>query len=272
MRGWRRAFLVTGIFMLACLFSPALARGVGQAVSVPALRALASLSGKVPYPVLGLLFALVIALGCLLKPRVISAALALVILLTVLWYPLCLVGSEKAETADADAVFQLCAQLVSELNANGRQAISTGEALALSKDVMGAPAAAKAARYPEWMRALRVAGMFVPFTGEALVDVTRSQVALPITAAHELSHMLGVADEAEANFAAYENCVDYGGAFAYSARLWALRYALARVENPGEVVRALDAGIQSDLSAIPSVTGVDGDYGNVVDMLAAKAF
>jgi hypothetical protein len=271
MRGWRRALIVTGIFMLACLLSPALAGLIGHAVSAPALRAIAKLTGKIQYPVLGLLIGLVIALSCLLKPRVLAAALALVICFNVLWYPLCLAGPETPKSADEDAVLKLCTELISDLNANGRQTISVDEALALSKDVMGAPAAAKAARYPEWMRALRVAGMFIPFTAEAFVDATRNAIGIPFTAAHELAHMMGVADEAEANFVAYERSVSYGGAFAYSAQLWALRYALARVENPGEVVRALDGGILSDLSAIPSVTGVDGDYGNVVDMLAAEA-
>jgi len=269
MRGWRRALFLTGIFMLACLFSPALSGLLARGVSAPALRLLAGLAGKVAFPVLGLFAALVVALSCLLKPRVLSAALALLILFNVLWYPLCLAGPEKPETADADAIFQLCAELVSELNDGGRKTISADEALALSGDVMDAPASAKAARYPEWMRALQVAGMFIPFTGEALVDASRSAVAIPFTAAHELAHMLGVADEGEANLVAYARCVAYGGAFAYSARLWALRYALSRVENPGEVVRALDGDIRSDLSAIPSVTGVDGDYGDVVDMLAA---
>lgn len=270
MRGWRRALFLTFLFMLACLLSPALANFLAHNISAPALRLLAGFAGKVAYPVLGLFAGLVVALACLMRPRVLSAALALLILFNVLWYPLCLTGPEKPETADADAIFALCAQLVSELNETGRQTISADEALALSGDVMGAPASAKAARYPEWMRALQVAGMFVPFTGEALVDATRSPVAVPFTAAHELAHMMGIADEGEANLVAYENCVSYGGAFAYSARLWALRYALSRVENPGEVVRALDAAIRSDLSAIPSVTGVDGDYGDVVDMLAAN--
>ncbi len=270
MRRWRRAVLVTGIFMSACLFSPALANALAQAVSIPALRVLAGWTGAVAYPVIGLLLALLIALACLIRPRILSTTLALVILFNFLWYPLCLSDPQTAPPATSDAVFALCSELVSDLNANGRQTISVQDALARSKDVMHAPASAKAVRYPEWMRKLHIAGIFVPFTGEALVDTTRSAVATPFTAAHELAHMMGIADEAAANYAAYVACTDYGGAFAYSARLWALRYALARVENPGEVIRALDAGIQSDLSSIPSVTGVDGDYGNVVDMLAAN--
>lgn len=269
-RVWRRALFLTGIFMLALFLSPGLAGFVGQAVSVPALRALSGLSGKLAYPVLGAFAGLFLALSCLLKPRLISAGLGLLILFGVLWYPLCLAGPEKPEGADAEAIFRLSAQLVSELNENGRQMISPDEALLRARAVMGAPAAPKAARYPEWMRARSVAGIFIPFTGEALVDITRSPVAIPFTAAHELAHMLGVADEAAANLLAYERCVSYGGAFGYSARLWALRYALNRVENPGEMVRGLEPGILSDLSAIPSVTGVDGDYGLVVDLLAVR--
>lgn len=269
MRCWRKSLLVIGIFMFACLFSPALAKFCSHSISIPALRALGGLSGSVAYPVLGLFVALILVLCCLMKPRVLCAALVLLIGFNVLWYPICFAGPEKPETARAEEVFALCSQLVSSLNEDGRITIPVEEALALSKDVMSAPAAAKAVRYPEWMHALSVAGMFIPFTGEALVDTTRNPVAIPFTAAHELAHMLGISDEGQANLIAYERCVSYGGAFAYSARLWALRYALTRVENPGEIVRALDEGIRSDLSAIPSVTGVDGDYRDVVDMLIA---
>jgi len=47
-------------------------------------------------------------------------------------------------------------------------------------------------------------------------------------------HLAGVADEGEANIAAWESCQAAGGAFADSARLWALRYAMGMLcqEDP----------------------------------------
>ena len=84
------------------------------------------------------------------------------------------------------------------------------------------------------MRALSLAGLYAPWTGEALYDDTAPAAGQPFTAVHELMHMGGVADEGQANIHAYIACQRYGGAFAYSADLWALKYA-------AEALLALDA-------------------------------
>ena len=258
-----------GVFMLACFVFPEFAQLISRG-AMPVMSRISGLSGMASFPLAGLLVLFVLALLCLLKKRAGIVILCLIVAFDFLWYPLYFAKAQTAPRADEGGVLLLCSELVRDLNESGRTVIQPEQALALSQEVMSAPAAAKAARYPEWMRALKIAGVYVPFTGEALVDLTRSRAAVPFTAAHEVAHMLGVADEGEANLLAYEKSVRYGGAFAYSARLWALNYALDRVENPGEVMRALDGGILADLSSIPSVNGVDGDYGAIVDLLIAE--
>ena len=267
MRKLLYALLSLGVFMLACFVFPEFAQTVSRA-ALPLMNRLSGLSGKVAFPLVGFVAAALVALMCVLRKRAAAVLLCLVVIFDFLWYPLYFARAQVTGRADESAVLALCSELVHELNERGRFLIQPDEALALSREVMDAPAAAKAARYPELMRALRISGIFVPFTGEALVDLTRSRAALPFTAAHELAHMLGVAGEGEANMLAYERCVRYGGAFAYSARLWALSYALDRVENPGEVMRALDGGILADLSSIPS--SQNSDYGAIVDLLIAE--
>ena len=71
-----------------------------------------------------------------------------------------------------------------------------------------------------------LAGLYAPWTGEALYDPTAPAAGQPFTAVHELMHMGGVADEGQANICAYIACLRYGGAFARSADLWALKYAM----------------------------------------------
>ena len=63
------------------------------------------------------------------------------------------------------------------------------------------------------MRALSLAGLYVPWTAEAIYDPTAPAAAQPFTAVHELMHMGGVADEGQANIYAYIACQRYGGAF-----------------------------------------------------------
>lgn len=264
---WLYAAGCAALLMLVCALFPGASARVAARVSIPALRALAAFSGRFSFPIIGIFIALALFAAGLFRPRIVAALSVIFFLFAALWFPLQFPRAQPRAQARGEDVFRLCAALVADLNAQGRQAIDVREALLTAQHVMRAPAPAKAARYPEWMRAAKIAGIFLPFTGEALVDATRHPAAIPFTAAHELAHMLGIADEGMANYLAYEKSVAYGGAFAYSAWLWALKYALARVENPGEIVRALDAQLRSDLSAIPSVTGVDGHYGAIVELL-----
>ena len=111
--------------------------------------------------------------------------------------------------------------------------------------------------------------MYVPVTGEALVDPSRSAAGLPFTAAHELAHMLGAGNEGAANVAAYAACVDYGAAAGYSARLWALKYAMGRLTDANWVYALLSRETAEDLAQIPWAGG-GGEYDTLVDYLCAS--
>lgn len=51
--------------------------------------------------------------------------------------------------------------------------------------------------------ALGIAGIFIPYTAEANVNVDQPSLYIPTSAAHELAHYFGFARENEANFIAY---------------------------------------------------------------------
>ncbi|HWR22823.1 MAG TPA: DUF3810 domain-containing protein [Feifaniaceae bacterium] len=51
-----------------------------------------------------------------------------------------------------------------------------------------------------------ISGIFIPFTGEANVNIDQPALLIPSSAAHESAHSLGIAREDEANFIAYLAC------------------------------------------------------------------
>lgn len=94
--------------------------------------------------------------------------------------------------------------------------------------------APKLSRFPCWMTRLRIAGIFVPLTGEAVVSPDDFDSALPFTMLHELAHAQGILREDEANLLALEVALSSGDAeLIWSGALTALRYAL-------NTLRALD--------------------------------
>ena len=127
------------------------------------------------------------------------------------------------------------------------------EAARLWKRPRPISAAPKFARYPEWMRAFSLAGLYVPWTAEALCDPTAPASGQPFTAEHELMHMGGVADEGQANICAYIACQRYGGIFAASPDLWALKYAM-------DALRPLDADAWSARLAALDGAARDGFF------------
>ena len=60
------------------------------------------------------------------------------------------------------------------------------------------------------MSKMHITGIYVPFTGEANVNVDFPDYNLPFTAAHEMAHLMGVAREDEANFIAFLVCLHSG--------------------------------------------------------------
>ena len=248
-KGVRRALIaLPALYALACRADGRFARAARDGFGVPAMRALHRLGAPVPFPVseplaLALAAALALSLAaagvrCLstrslrpLRPALAGIGRTALLLggaLIALWAPARAATDAEAPPAPTAAQLErLCGELVDALNASPLIFPDRAETLRAAPRVAGLPGCAvKAARYPEWMRAAEISGLFVPLTGEALVDAGEPAPLVPFTAVHELTHLSGIADEGAANIAAWERCLSAGGAFADSARLWALRYAL----------------------------------------------
>jgi len=220
--GWMLMLLAA---MAAFRLTPGLAALWQGWIALPALGLLHRLTRALPFPALEPLLALALAGLCHRRARALVLAL-IVGVYGLLWYPAYFAAPVSRVEASADAE-PLCVRLVEALNASN---LNFGAPFDDAGAVAGIPGArVKPARYPEWMRALDIAGVFVPWTGEALVDADAPAGYLPFTCVHELTHLKGVADEGAANIAAYQACLRFGGMYADSARLWALRYALARL-------------------------------------------
>lgn len=73
---------------------------------------------------------------------------------------------------------------------------------------------------------MQIMGIYIPFTGEALLNPGIPASQMPHTAAHETAHQRGIAREDEADFVGYLACMASNDAtIAYSGTLTMLRYA-----------------------------------------------
>lgn len=113
----------------------------------------------------------------------------------------------------------------------------------------------KKLRLSRVMSALGYTGVYIPFTGEANVNVDFPAALLPDTVAHELAHQRGAASENEANFAAIAACLTCGDdVYAYSGALSAWTYlgnALYKYDREAysALYRSLDPRVQADILA-----------------------
>lgn len=212
----------------------------------------------------------------------IAGALACVYML--MWLPLYGVKPYTVPPrADAMTVYALCEKLGAQAQAayesRGWRADSLNrareatDALGLSK---GAHAPPKFAAYPGIMRAAGLAGVYVPLTGEAIISAREPQALWAFTACHEAAHALGIADEGQANIAAYLACARAGGEFEYSAAITALKYAISELNNldkalADEIIKALAPGVRADAARAPGKSAFGnlfGDYGALTHYLA----
>jgi len=113
----------------------------------------------------------------------------------------------------------------------------------------------KSIPFPEILSWLGIAGIYIPHTGEPLVNTGPEDWQIPFTAAHEAAHLRGWAREDEANYLAFWVLKDDSNpALAYSAWSTALLYvasALERAGPPGKaawarVLATLDLGVRDD--------------------------
>ncbi len=103
---------------------------------------------------------------------------------------------------------------------------------------------------------LGISGIFVPFTGEALVDTLIPEVEMPFSASHELAHLQGWAREDEASFVAYTACRGHAAPdFRYSGALMASLHASAALaardrESAKRVAAARAPAVVRDVAEI----------------------
>jgi len=103
---------------------------------------------------------------------------------------------------------------------------------------------------------LGISGIFVPFTGEALVDTLIPEVEMPFSASHELAHLQGWAREDEASFVAYAACRAHAAPdFRYSGALMASLHACAALaardgESAKRVAAARAPAVVRDVAEI----------------------
>ncbi|MCD7756053.1 MAG: DUF3810 domain-containing protein [Firmicutes bacterium] len=101
--------------------------------------------------------------------------------------------------------------------------------------------------------AMGITGVTMPLTGEAAVNPNTPTVALPFTMCHEMSHRMCIAQERDANLAAYLACTaNSDPLYQYSGYFMAFRYcynALATVTTTTAVTarQEIYAGISDEL-------------------------
>jgi hypothetical protein len=114
----------------------------------------------------------------------------------------------------------------------------------------------KASRLSAALARLGISGIFVPFTGEPLVNDLLPDSELPWSAAHEVAHARGWAREDEANFLAFQACREHADpGFRYSAFLVASLYAVrALAEADPQAARPVSAqrsaAVRRDIEAV----------------------
>lgn len=105
------------------------------------------------------------------------------------------------------------------------------------------------------LESLDIAGIYVPFTGEATVNGAQPDLSLPAVVGHEQAHQRGIARENEASFAGMLAAIHsedplarYSG---WARILRSLHYDLSVVDRDGarEIARSLHQGVRRDWEA-----------------------
>lgn len=201
-------------------------------------------------------------------PREVAFALSLVFLMyAVLWVPQCFAPAKETENYETWRLVNLTEVLATraeELRGDAYAApdASKAEILAAARDAVAALEiserpmyAPKLSRFPKVLQALKIGGLYAPWTGEAIISPKEPLFTLPFLATHELAHAAGIAREDEANFAAYRACMTGDARFQYAGTIYALRYAMDALRAVDmskwlEIRMALDEGVRYDFTRI----------------------
>ena len=207
-----------GFFLMIRLF-PAASIFWAERISPSVPGMLAALGGLFSFPLLEWMTgaACLLLIWGLFRKRLAKVLSCMVLILLLgwlsVWYPLYFLPQPAYAAGNAEIAL-LCEGLIDALNAHEDTFIPPGNL------------PAKFVRFPQWMDALGISGLCSFLTGEALISPDLSSVSLPFVAVHEYMHLRGHTGEGAANIAAWEECLSRGGAYAFSARIWALRYGM----------------------------------------------
>ncbi|MBC8059198.1 MAG: DUF3810 domain-containing protein [Clostridiaceae bacterium] len=100
-----------------------------------------------------------------------------------------------------------------------------------------------------------ITGMYMPYTGEANVNIRVQDFMLPCTTAHEMAHQRGFAREDEANYIAYITCsLNPDADFQYSGVMLALIHSMNALADKDintyiELRKQYSEGVKKDLEA-----------------------
>lgn len=107
----------------------------------------------------------------------------------------------------------------------------------------------------DYMLYTGITGIYMPFTGEANVNVAIPDLLLPATVLHEMAHQRGIAYEDEANYVAYHVAMNHPDAdFQYSGALLGLMNAMNALRSMApdlfeELAKGYSDGLRRDLVA-----------------------
>ena len=218
------------------------------------LAAVGRAAENFPFPITGLTAALLAGLMLARPKKLWKPLLALALSLAVLWLPL---YANKPYAVSRTAADETISAFIESLarTLEPAEALSREEILQTAQTLSGGGVRLKYTRFPELMRALRMAGFYSPLTGEALLSEAEPEWFLPFVACHELAHANGLANEGQANLRAYALCMAADSpAFRNSARLYAMRIAFSMLDSSAarstlnrlpEAVRAFLSGTES---------------------------
>ena len=104
----------------------------------------------------------------------------------------------------------------------------------------------------EMYTSMGIAGMTMPLTGEAAVNPEIPGISIPFTMCHEMAHRMCIAQERDANLAAFLTCeVNSDPVFQYSAYFMAYRYCYSALLSDGtSTARAAAKTIQAGVDPL----------------------
>lgn len=231
----RNTFAALLLLFLLLRLLPAFAQQFSRHISIPVLQTLVAFQDAQFLPTLE---TLVFSSGILLIFAVIRRhfllcvqwiALLIFSVFLLLWYPLYSVPGPMYN-ATVPQLTHAADLLIQHLNDSSTSG-------SLPNDLP-----AKASRFPSLMHRLGISGFASFCTGEAFYDPTLADCAVPFVAVHEHMHLTGIANEGAANIAAWRECMDLGGAYAESARIWGLRYIMGKLmqQSPASYARCIN--------------------------------